>query len=435
MQGLSPLPKCLLLAVGLNWAGSTLLAQSASETVSKFDHAMGKMISLEQNVNDKIENTEVFESIQEHKLPHTYRPRAELSFLLRESVINAEELDIYSNDDKFLKSFITTDEGIRFFIHPHSAAYFENYNFKTIVSPIQATPTSSYRSLIAWSPELAPTGIKVGLDELIGNTSRMLGREQIETSAAMSSWLNTGALEKWTQRGVVFIDEPVNIIHKESNQGFTIRKYPQMPNGNYLMPYFSFVSKDANGKIALVEAINKSELSPEHYFRQKIIDPLVRMYFSLLFEEGLISQPHEQNFLLEMDKSGAPTGRYFIRDLGGMSFNSELRNRAGKNFSFIPKGILPSSYMSMSAVETFENFSDYLIHATFYSSHQSAMKTYPELSSAWLEKNIFESVLGEISSYFPNKKFSALNEIQEAVSAISKKSDCPTHFMQVSGVQ
>lgn len=412
----------LLRSLGLLVVASALIL-SLQATAGDSDKALAKqaphlaeLIVLEQTVNDKVEDTSTFSTIRGSKIPSVYRPENQKVFPLYAVEIPEADLEIYSNADVHTPLIRARAQSKRrFYIHPHSLKYFEKYMpVENARTPLNAVATSSYRSLIAWGKNQSPIGIKVGLDAQIGGISRMLNRSQVETSAAVSSWIHSIDRKQWAERGALFLDEPLNVIHTESNQGFSIREYPRPRAGHKLVPFFSFISTDSQGEAEIINAVKNSSLDAKTWVTDNILKPHIKNFVALLHEEGVILQPHDQNFLLELGKNNQPTGRIYYRDLGGFSFDAGFRIKAKKDFSFLPKSLSARSLLSQKATEAYENIYTYMFRASFFSTQSVLSTEFPEVTQKWMNETSRELLLEENKRYYKTGSPKSITELRNA---------------------
>jgi hypothetical protein len=69
-----------------------------------------------------------------------------------------------------------------------------------------------------------------------------------------------------------------------------------------------------------------------------ILTPLIYQAYFLGMTEGVVSEMHEQNILMEL-RNCIPTKRFWHRDLGGVRADNDLRRLANKGFEALPAGI------------------------------------------------------------------------------------------------
>jgi|GEM_PF-2998377 len=396
---------------------------------------LSELILWEQTVNEKIENTDEFATIKKIRLPEAYRPESQKVFPLWTVEVPEERIQLFQTgptpeDRVFVKR--NGKRFVKFYVHPKSEKLFRKYlPDAKWSSGLDAAATSSYRSLLAWdrkNPLERPFGVKVSLDAEIGQVWRVLKKDQIETSAAMSAWLNSVDRKTWEKRGALFMDEPVNAFLKGPDLGFSFREYPHPPKGRHLVPLFSYYSKRANNKEPLiVEALRNSGEDARSWVDKNIIEPQTRHYTRMLIEEGVAGVPHEQNVLVEVASKGEPTGRFMYRDLGGFSIDAEMRSAAKKNLSFVPQEVSLDSILLKG--DSLEGARTYLIDSNFYAMRKSLEKHFPEITEKWILERFREHIRANAPE-LRIKKGAKERDLTVAFKVRAKKSNCEKMFAE-----
>ena len=399
--------------------------------------ALTRQIDYEQRLNDRVENKGVFASILESDLPHEYYPEQRPTF----KIFN---VDVPFSEAEVLKTGHAPDgvviekngkKLVRFFIHPQSEKLFKKtlkkYKWR---QDYWATPTSSHRSLIVWNPKTreAPFGVKTTLDATIGDNLRHLSRGQVERAAATSALINTLDAEELEKRGILFIDEPLGVYLKGFERGYAIRNLPALPKDIDLIPMFSLYSKPFGSPPPIVEMVKASGMSAQEFAEKIIIAPLMKHAAYLAWEQGMVGEPHEQNLLIEL-KEGMPTGRVFYRDLAGFILNDKLRAAAGKDMSFLPKGVKVSS-LKPEYGKPVENALNYLRLSNFYAMKQALAPYYPEITDTWVDETFREYMRQSIKKYTGVDSTSLVDwrrAYKEHISGEGAK--CSSRFAQIVG--
>lgn len=350
-----------------------------------------KQLQLEQLLNDRIENTRLFSSINQNTLPLKYYPESRPVFRLYHVDVPLEDLRVFSTGKVPEDLIYVEKEGkryVRFFIHPKSKELFREAlaKYEWWQQDYLATPTSSHRSLIAWDPKNPNKvfGVKTSLDAKIGETRRILSTSQIERAAASSALVNTFDKKAMEKEGIFWIDEPVGVELKSKQMGYAIRELVAPSVGAELIPPFSIYSAPPDGHPMVIGMVKKSGLGAKEFAEKFVIGPMTRQFMFLSMTEGFIGEPHEQNLLMEI-KNGLPTGRYYYRDLAGFHINADLRAAAGKNMSFLPPGIAQESLKAERA-RPVENAITYLRQSNFYAMQKALQKEYPEITQKWVDE-------------------------------------------------
>jgi hypothetical protein len=135
------------------------------------------------------------------------------------------------------------------------------------------------------------------------------------------------------------MDDPVGLVHKQTNAGLLARDTPsKLGAGEEIVPIFSLVASSHGRRPRILDLINSSRLKPATWVDRFIFTPLIYQAYFLGMTEGLVSEMHEQNILMEL-RDGRPTKRFWYRDLGGFGVDRDLRRLATKGFERLPAGI------------------------------------------------------------------------------------------------
>lgn len=119
----------------------------------------------------------------------------------------------------------------------------------------------------------------------------------------------------------ILIDEPAAFGLRAIDQGMLIRTYDVLHNGETrLVPGFS-VLHEAFGRY--LATLNGST-DPADFWNEHYNKPLARALAELYAFTGMqYDSPHSQNFLVEIDRKGRPTGRIAFRDFGDAYLTSD----------------------------------------------------------------------------------------------------------------
>lgn len=378
--------------------------------------SLNHQLDLEQRLNDRIENTQEFESVHSSNLPEAYEPNRRPVFRLYEIEVPESAVQVIRTGSQPTGIQGHSPGTVRFYIHPHSTTLFEKeLKLYPVKRELLATPTSSHRSLIAWDPhgEAPAFGVKTTLDAEIGGSLRHLTRGQVERAAAVSSLVNRLDPAELEKRGIRFIDEPLGVYLKDRNLGFALRSLPEVKPGTELIPMFSFYSKPKDAPPPIVESVRSSGLSAREYADRYIVKPLVEQFAYLAFEEGMIGEPHEQNLLIEVNsKTGVPTGVIHYRDLAGFNVNPALRRARGKGMEFLPEGVSGEIFKAERA-HPIENSNSYLRQSNFYAMARALRPYFPEVTDTWMAGR-FRSRLAEAVGRYGHVTGSSLEELRSS---------------------
>ncbi len=383
----------IILFSNLTWAANPL----STFNLSADQKYLRSLIEDEQTLNDRVENTKEFESITKNiLLEPAYRPETQSAFNLPVFLVAASDVVVLQTKpierDIFFDKFTNR---IRFFVHPQSMNAF----WPVLHSAIpevgwQATPISSYRSIMAWNSTDLVYSLKVSLDTEIGAISRMLSRSQIERATVASLAIQQTPKEIYAQQGIYFIDEPVSVYFKKFQFSYMIRENPKLKKGSKLVPLFSLYAKRGNNGSLLQKLIDHSELSAKEFVAENIIKLLVNQALYLGLQDGLIGAPHEQNVLVEMT-NGKLTKNFHYRDLGSFHINENLRQLAGKRVDFIPLNFLPEN-LKGSKNSLIQSLQDYLVPSQFFAMVRSLRPG--QMSDVWVEKTVLNIISERIKT-------------------------------------
>jgi hypothetical protein len=141
------------------------------------------------------------------------------------------------------------------------------------------------------------------------------------------------------QQGILLLDDPVGLVHKQTNAGLLARDTPWKLNaGEEIVPIFSLLASQHNRRPRIVDLVTSSRLEPTAWVDKFIFTPLIYQAYFLGMTEGLVGEMHEQNILMEL-RDGMPTKRFWHRDLGGFGLDRDLRRLADKGLEGLPAGI------------------------------------------------------------------------------------------------
>jgi hypothetical protein len=155
----------------------------------------------------------------------------------------------------------------------------------------------------------------------------------------MSSLLAAIPTADLRQQGILLLDDPVALVHRQTNAGLLVRDTPaKLGAGEEIVPLFSLFASAQTGRPRIVDLINSSGREPMAWVDEFIFTPLIYQAYFLGITEGLVGEMHEQNILMEL-RDGQPTKRFWHRDLGGFLLDRDLRRLAGKGFAQLPPGI------------------------------------------------------------------------------------------------
>ena len=193
---------------------------------------------------------------------------------------------------------------------------------------VRATPTASYRSVVACVPDRPPVVLKLSLGAIIGRFRRHVDEIQVGTAVLISWILDTIPIEMRDLFGLDWFPERSGLVDAQRGEGWLLRELPSVliePAGGRLIPVFSLLSFCDGREPLLVELIRREGGLAEDVVVEQILEPYVRALSYLLFVEGVHIEGHGQNVLIEWGADERPTGRIVLRDLGDASVSIPLR--------------------------------------------------------------------------------------------------------------
>ena len=304
-----------------------------------------KWIHQEQKLNDRTVSKGDY-PIQPTSVARDFWPELQPVFWLPEFEAPREQFRLFQNPTRPLPWYLagSSSELYSHLVHPLTVQYFLNRDMKGARwrNPrFLATPMASHRTLLVWNPRSSrpPFAVKTSLNVWVGGLNRNVRLDEIKRSVGMSSLLAGIPRADLEQQGILLIDDPVGLVHKQTNAGLLARDTPwKLDRGEEIIPLFSLVASAHNERPRIVDLIKSSRLEPTAWVDKFIFTPLIYQAYFLGMTEGLVGEMHEQNILMEL-RDGMPTKRFWHRDLGGFLLDRNLRRLADKGFEGLPAGI------------------------------------------------------------------------------------------------
>ena len=304
-----------------------------------------KWIHQEQKLNDRIISKGDY-PIEPTSLPPDFWPELQPVFWLPEFEAPKEQFRLFQNPTRSLPWYLlgSSSESYANLVHPLTLQYLLGRNIKGAKwsSPrFLATPMASHRTLLVWKPRanIPPFAVKTSVNVWIGGLNRNVRLNEIRRSVGFSSLLAGIPTADLARQGILLLDDPVGLVHKQTNAGFLARDTPcKLASEEEIVPLFSLLASGQNGRPRIVHLIVSSGLEPSVWVDKFIFTPLIYQAYFLGMTEGLVGEMHEQNLLLEL-RDGVPTRRFWQRDLGGFLLDRHLRRLAHKGFEGLPTGI------------------------------------------------------------------------------------------------
>jgi hypothetical protein len=216
-----------------------------------------------------------------------------------------------------------------------------------VLAGVAATPTASFRSLVAWQRRGQSDAVvlKLSLGAVVGRKRRRFTELYVAQGIVLSSVLATIPVVDRTRLKLDWFTESSGVVDVRSRHGWLLRRLPESltgPGTTTLMPVFSLISQHDDCEPLLVRLARRSARAPEDFAIDTLIRPYVNAEAYLLFEQGIQHEGHAQNVLVEVDAHQRLTGRLVLRDLTDTSVNIAFRMAKEKALPRFLPGQLPS---------------------------------------------------------------------------------------------
>lgn len=310
--------------------GSENLTKAMKVLLNEEQVLHNKKLWFENAFSSDIDPAYVPEARPKFKLPYYLIPAEHADFLRASTLNTAVESQI-----------IVTRDGMKYykmFVHPESEGHYQflkNQNFLYVTaqkSEFTASPTSSYRSLVVWNESSAaakPFIAKVSLDRnVIGSIDRLVSDKEVQRSIANQNAFDMIGHTKLGSIGVEIFPETAGLTIKtnripgapEKLGGQLIREIPDavVSGRKHWISFSALMSPERGGAPLIMDIIKKSGLSSEAFVQKYFIDGYMKSFEELSFKLGMNFEPHSQNLVMEFDDALRPTGRFVVRDFGGV---------------------------------------------------------------------------------------------------------------------
>ena len=302
-------------------------------------------LELEQTVNERTyrDSTHGVIDIQKHALSLAHRPESRSVWPLEAVWIPRDRVRVYGSIHSTVFGNSYPDDRIPLVLHPRPPAphrrLVQTFGAKSL-DGICATPTSSYRSVLAWRRDHPPVILKLSLGAVVAGVRRTLTEREIAGSVLMSRVLATIPAVDRRRLNFDWFTEPGGVAETSSQSGWLLRV---LPESKRLVPAFSLISASGDRAPILVEMIRESGLSAEAFVIERILQRYVSVLGYLLFEQGIQVEGHCQNVLFEIDRNGLLTGRLVLRDLSDMTLSIPFRLARRKPFPPLDRNFVTGS--------------------------------------------------------------------------------------------
>lgn len=306
-----------------------------------------KWIQQEQTLNDRT-IAEGDYSIEHTLVPPEFWPERQPVFWLPEFEAPRDQFRLFQNYPTHpLPWYLSgsSSEVYSHLVHPLSVPYYLNRDLKDVrwrKPRFLATPMASHRTLLAWNPRSSktpPFAVKISFNRWVGGGNRNVRLYEIKRSVGISSLLVGTPKADLARQGILLLEDPVGLLHKQTNAGLLARDAPwKLGAGEEIVPVFSLCASGHNGRPRIVELLERSGLEATAWVDTFVLQPLIYQAYFLGLTEGVVGEMHEQNILMEM-RNGIPTKRFWHRDLGGFRADNALRRLANKDLEALPTHI------------------------------------------------------------------------------------------------
>ena len=304
----------------------------------KIPNGVKELLFEEQNLHNKdlwganafasnIDPKYVPEANPKFPLPYYLIPDTDAKFLFADSLNTkvADQLSMLISGTRYYKLFV----------HPESEAHyaFLRNAYRYIGSEeteFMASPTSSYRSLVVWNESNSkkrPFIAKVSLDKnVIGGIDRLVSENEVERSVANQKVFDRLGKANLEGMNVKIFPESAGLLFKRPMGGAPkklggqlIREIPEEVLKDE-MKWLSFSAlMSPNRKPPLImKVISQSGLSSFDFFEKYMIKGYLEMFENLSLKNGVNFEPHSQNLVFETTNDFKPTGKWVLRDFGGV---------------------------------------------------------------------------------------------------------------------
>jgi len=243
-----------------------------------------------------------------------------------------------SDSSPLLRTNKDGQKEILFLIHPKSETLFaplmkEYVNTQITIS---ALALSSFRTLLVAipqktsRPEYTYTMVKVSLNEVIGNVSRVVSFKECAGSIATTAVIQN----KVSSNAIAFMEEDFSFIPddsllnlnvttaKISGAGMIHRPIPACllnPTTKYVIPFFALFGSKNRPLLDLL--IQQNTKTATEFVVDALLTPLAEVFIDLLYFKNISIEAHGQNLLLLLSNIDSRNMKIKLmyRDMGGVN--------------------------------------------------------------------------------------------------------------------
>lgn len=236
-------------------------------------------------------------------------------------------------------------KGDYIYLHPDMYKVYSDKNI-IVAKEFKVIPTASARTVRLFNGNQYWGYLKLHYNGIIDRVIRTINEDYCSQSIIVSNMLEeiirNDENEDWG-----FYREPYAMLAEVNNKdrdkiGMVYRENKPIVQKDIdiIVPFFGLWSKDflyPNDDVLLVQILNECCGSQVDWVVEKIVEPLIRNYFSLLINYGFQPECHGQNLLIGLTKDLTQTVIIF-RDLESLDIDITWRETRGfkDNFPFYP---------------------------------------------------------------------------------------------------
>jgi hypothetical protein len=317
------------------------------------DAPIRRWLEYEQTVNERLTNDAVHHPIdrRSNTVRAAYHPEQRRAWRQEVVWLPADQVRTYGRVTDHVRDAFgaeSPDDRVPLLLHPQTPPAHRRLTVqygKHDLAEVWATPTASYRSVLAWRTGKTPVLAKLSIGAIIGRTQRRLRENQVARAVLMSTIFDTIPSSHTARLRFDWFSEPAGMVETLSRHGWLLRRFPPTMTAGQdrvLVPMFSLISRRGGDPPLLVDSIRRSGQRPEAFVIDALITPYVEAVAYLLFVQGIQIEAHSQNTLVEIDDAADLTRRLAFRDLSDTSISIPLRLARRKPLPRPPPGWLPA---------------------------------------------------------------------------------------------
>lgn len=195
-------------------------------------------------------------------------------------------------------------------------------------------PTSSSRTVRIENSNMY---LKLCYPGILGRLNRELKHHQILSGVEISNIFDNAMRNKLFPDYFDYLPETYGrVLETEKGEiGFIVREIPKRLLDFHLIPGFSLFSTDHNSindEKLLCQILNQ-KTDPYTFFMDEICYPLIDVFFTCVYREGLIPEMHSQNVIYAFDANWN-IKKIVLRDFESIDKDLSIRKAIGKNIDF-----------------------------------------------------------------------------------------------------